>query len=44
VITGAREKNKHIFGILRILEIFLMYVGLNLKAIKFYFIKVATDI
>ncbi len=36
--TEAREKNKHIFGILRILEIFVMYVQQNLKTIKFYFI------
>ncbi len=40
--TEARE-NKHIFGILRILEKNLMYVWLNLKTIKFYLIKLATD-
>jgi hypothetical protein len=38
--TKAREKNKHRFGIL---GNFLMHVWLNLKAIKFYLIKLATD-
>jgi len=36
--TKAGEKNKHSFGILRILE-FLMYVLLNKKPIKIYWIK-----
>ncbi len=30
-----KDKNKHGFGILRILEKYLMYVRLNLKTIKF---------
>ncbi len=34
--TEARGKNKHRFGITRILEFF--------DAIKFYFIKLATDL
>ncbi len=38
--TKATEKNKHIFGIL---GNFLMHVWLNLKTIKFYLIKLATD-
>jgi hypothetical protein len=42
-ITKPREKNKHRFGILRILEKMFRYVGLNLKTIKFYLIKLATD-
>ncbi len=42
VTTEAREKNKHIIGILKILE-FFMDVGLNLKTIKFYSIKLVTD-
>ncbi len=37
------EKNKHTFGILRILGFFLMHVWLYLKTIKFYLIKLATD-
>ncbi len=40
IITEARQKNKHRFGILRI---FFMYVWLNLKTIKFYLIKLDTD-
>jgi hypothetical protein len=38
--TTKARKNKHRFGILRIV---FMYVWLNLKTIKFYLIKLTTD-
>ncbi len=40
--TEAREKNKHRFGISGILDI-VYCIWLNLKTIKFYWIKLATD-
>ena len=40
--TKAREKIKHRFGILRILEIFKCMFETKFKTIKFYLIKLAT--
>ncbi len=41
--TKAREKNRHRFGTLRILEKKIMYIWLNLITIKFYFMKLTTN-
>jgi hypothetical protein len=41
--SKGREKNKHRFGILRILENILMYIRLNLKPVNFYLMKLAAD-
>ncbi len=38
------KKNKHGFGILRNWVIFWMHVSLNLKTIKCYFVKLATNL